>query len=216
MTRPGTDRPGDAWREAHGRLLGPAVAFVALAHALVLFFLVVPVEETVATPPEDTVVIDLVPKVPPPPEEKARPAEPILAEEPVDEEITIAPTEIVDAPPPVDQPDVPTPPLPDGEAYLFTPITEAPRCRGGCDGAAILSKLPASVRRAGVSCTLTVGLKVDPGGAVVATDLLRSSGDAACDRAALEWARETTWTTGYNRDQPVTVWIAQPVSIRTE
>lgn len=216
MNRTGADRPGDAWRDAYGRWLAPAAALVALSHALVLFFLVVPVDDTVATPTEDTVVIELVPKIPPPPEEQARPAEPILAEEPVDEEITIPPGEIEDVPPPIDRPGVAPPPAPDGDAYAFTPYTVAPRCRGGCGGEAILSRLPAALRRAGVSCSLTVGLKVDPAGAVAATDLLRSSGNAACDRAALEWARETSWTTAYNRDQPVTVWIAQPVTIRTE
>lgn len=118
--------------------------------------------------------------------------------------------------PPTDRPDVPTPPLPDEEAYAFTPYTTAPVCRGGCDAEAILSRLPAAVRRVGVSCSPTVGLKVATTGAVVATDLLRSSGVDACDRAALEWARGTVWTTAYNRDQPVTVWIAQPVTIRTE
>ncbi|MDX1661682.1 MAG: TonB family protein [Gemmatimonadota bacterium] len=216
MTSPRAERTRAEPRDAYDRLLAPAVALVALLHALVATFFVVPVDETIATPPEDVVVIDLVPKIPPPPEEKARPAEPILSEEPVDEEITIAPTEIVDVPPPVRTPDVPTPPVDGAEGYGFTPYTVAPSCREGCGAESILSRLPTHVRRAGVSCSLTVGLKVDPTGAVEATELLRPSGQAACDRAALAWARETVWTTAYNRDQPVTVWIAQPVTIRAE
>ena len=216
MTRSPNDRPGDAWHALHDRLLTPVAALVALLHVVLLHFVVVPVDETVATPPDEVTVIDLVPKIPPPPEEKARPAEPILAEEPVDAEITIAPTEIVDVPPPIDQLDGPEPPVEEDEGFTFTPYTVAPTCRSGCDGGAILERLPATARRAGVSCSLTVGLKVDPTGTVVATDLLRPSGHPGCDRAALEWAASTSWSTPYNRDRPVTVWIAQPVTIRTE
>jgi TonB family protein len=72
------------------------------------------------------------------------------------------------------------------------------------------------LKRSGVQCELTVGIRIDTAGNVTATDLLKSSGNQACDRAAQDWARTTTWTTAYNRDQAVIVWIAQPVSIQTQ
>jgi len=51
---------------------------------------------------------------------------------------------------------------------------------------------------------------------VTATQILKSSGQQGCDSAAEKWAKTTSWTTAFNRDQPVVVWISQPVSIKTE
>ena len=101
------------------------------------------------------------------------------------------------------------------ESFAFTPYTVKPRCTARCDADDILSFIPALLKRSGVSCELTVGIRIDTRGAVTATDLLRPSGNAACDQAAQQWARATRWTTAYNRDQAVTVWVAQPVTITT-
>ena len=50
-------------------------------------------------------------------------------------------------------------------------------------------------------------------GRVTATDVIRSSGVPACDAGVVEWALTTAWTTAYNRDQAVEVWIAQPIQL---
>jgi TonB family protein len=71
------------------------------------------------------------------------------------------------------------------------------------------------LKRSEVSCSLTMGIRIDTSGEVTATDLLKSSGNAACDTAAREWAKTTRWSTAYNRDQPVIVWISQPLTIET-
>src|SRR3546814_16301743 len=55
------------------------------------------------------------------------------------------------------------------------------------------------LKRSGVQCELTVGIRIDTAGNVTNTDLLKSSGNEACDRAAQEWARTTTWTRSEER-----------------
>lgn len=205
----------DRLRPAYGRWLAPSVAASAAIHAVVLFLFVAPVEHVEAERPSDLVVIEERLPVPPPPREPARPAEPVLAEAPVEDEITIPETALTTA--------VPEPPEAsriapeDGrEDTIFRPYTEAPRCRENCSGAAILSQLPRPLREAGVTCALVLGLRIDTSGQVTDTRILRPSGHPACDRAAESWARTTAWTTAYNRDEPVTVWISQPIEVRSE
>ena len=112
---------------------------------------------------------------------------------------------------------VPMPaPVPEETTFRFTPYTVRPKCRSGCSPDDILRHVPPVLKRSGVQCDLRVGIRIDTAGNVTATDLLESSGDEACDRAAQEWARTTTWTTAYNRDQAVIVWIDQPLTIQTQ
>lgn len=112
---------------------------------------------------------------------------------------------------------VPMPgPIAEERTFSFTPYTVKPKCRSGCSAEDILRHVPPLLKRSGVECELTVGIRIDTQGTVTATDLLKSSGNEGCDRAAQEWARTTRWTTAYNRDQAVIVWIAQPVSIQTQ
>lgn len=187
-------------------------------HVVLIFFLVAPRGQGFEARAEELEVIEIPPeiRIPPPPEEIARPATPVIAEEPVEEDITIAETDIEenqsvpDAPPPP-----PEEPAAVGSTFSFTPYTVKPKCRSGCSPDDILRHVPPLVRRSGMTCNLTVGIRIDTSGNVTATDLLKSSGNPACDRAAQEWATTTKWTTAYNRDQPVVVWIAQPVSITT-
>ena len=188
-------------------------------HVLIIFFFVTPRGGGFEARAEELEVIEIPPeiKIPPPPEEIARPATPVIAEEPVEEDITIAETEIIeDAPLPEAPPPAPAAEPEVGSSFTFTPYTVKPKCQRGCAAADILRNVPPLLRRSGVSCDLTVGIRIDTSGNVTATDLLKSSGNSACDQAAQQWARTTRWSTAYNRDQPVVVWIAQPVSITTE
>jgi hypothetical protein len=72
------------------------------------------------------------------------------------------------------------------------------------------------LRRAGLVCSLRLGLRIDTRGLVTQTRVLTPSDHPACDRAVEEWGATTRWKAAYNRDVPVEVWIALPVEVRTE
>lgn len=205
--------------ESYGRYMKLFTTGAILVHALLLVFFVTPRGEGFEATVEEIEVIDVPPeiKIPPPPEEIARPATPVISDEPVEEDITISETEITENEP---VPEAPPPPPAAaeevGSTFTFTPYTVKPKCQGGCTPEDILRHVPPMLKRSGVSCTLTVGIRIDTRGNVTATDLLRSSGNNACDQAAETWAKTTRWSTAYNRDQAVVVWIAQPVTIETQ
>lgn len=208
------------FRKTYTRWLMRSLLAAALVHLVVIVFFVAPSRtSTFASDSEEMVAIEMPPetKIPPPPEEIARPATPVVAAEPVDEEITIAETMIE-----VDQPVPEAPPAPSAPAaveadntehFTFTPYTVRPKCRSNCAPEDIVRNIPKVARRAGLTCELTVGIKVDRSGSVTAIDLLKPSGSVVCDTAVRRWAAETTWTVAYNRDEPVVVWIAQPVQV---
>lgn len=220
MTDKETASHSSANTRLHGNYKRYFRLFTGLAlvlHAILIYFVVAPRGAGFEARAEELEVIELPPeiRIPPPPEEIARPATPVIADEPIEEDITIAETVIEENAP---VPEAPPPPPTDevGNTFTFTPYTVKPRCQRACDADDILRHVPALLKRAGVSCSLTVGIRIDTGGNVTATDMLKSSGTPACDQAAQTWARTTKWTTAFNRDQAVTVWIAQPVSITTQ
>jgi TonB family protein len=180
-----------------------------------IFFFVAPRGAGFEARAEEMEVIDIPPeiKIPPPPEEIARPATPVISEEPIEEDITIAETDIVE-----DQevPEAPPPPSDVGNSFTFTPYTVKPKCKTNCTAKDILRHVPPLLQKSGVQCSLAVGLRIDTGGKVTATQILKSSGNQGCDSATEKWAKTTQWSTAYNRDQPVVVWISQPVSIETK
>lgn len=202
---------------AYGRYFKWFTAAAVVIHALLLVFFVAPRGEGFEPTADELEVIDVPPeiKIPPPPEEIARPATPVISEEPIEEDITIAETVITEDQP---VPEAPPPPPADegvGNTFTFTPYTVKPKCKNGCTADDILRHVPPMLKRSGVSCSLTVGIRIDTSGNVTATDLLKSSGNNGCDQAAQQWAKTTRWSTAYNRDQAVVVWIAQPVTIET-
>jgi periplasmic protein TonB len=219
-----------------------AMATSLLVHAGIAALLVwatMAVGEEVADEDEVVTLVEVVDEVippPPPPPPEMEPPPPEMADVPQGFQTLSTPTIIPpDIPPPGEEiseadfsgegaeggrAEGQGPPVPGtGEVsnvFAFTPYTVKPRCQSRCDAEDILGHVPPLLKRSGVSCTLTVGIRIDTGGAVTATDVLRSSGNSSCDQAAQAWARTTRWTTAYNRDQAVTVWIAQPLTITTE
>jgi TonB family protein len=85
-----------------------------------------------------------------------------------------------------------------------------PKCFEGCTPEA----LAAHIGEVGPACTAVIGMRIDTEGRVTATDMLRSSDDATCDRGIVQWARSTRWTPAEESGRPVIVWIAQPVGAR--
>ncbi len=203
----------DGRRVGYRRWFLPSVALSVAVHVLVLLCFVAPVDRVAAERPDELVVIEERIPVPPPPREVARPAEPVLAEAEVDVEITIPVTPLVPSTPnPPDLPEM----VPDEDGFRFVPRTVEPRCRENCTAESIMEHIPGTLRRTGLSCKLVIGLRIDTSGSVTATEILSSSGVASCDRAVESWARTSMWTTAYNRDEPVAVWVAQPIEVRTE
>jgi TonB family protein len=204
--------------EEYGRLFKMFTLAALVVHGLLIFFFVTPRGEGFEARADELEVIDIPPeiKIPPPPEEIARPATPVISEEPIEEDITIAETEIVEDQPVPEGP----PPMPEtaevGNTFTFTPYTVKPKCETNCTAKDILRHIPPLLQKSGVQCDLAVGLRIDTSGNVTATQILKSSGQQGCDSAAEKWAKTTSWTTAFNRDQPVVVWISQPVSIKTQ
>jgi hypothetical protein len=117
-----------------------------------------------------------------------------------------------DAPPPAD--DVPAL-APDADRFTFTPYTVSPRCVARCATQDVLRHLPDNLPNSRV-CRTRIGLHIDTKGRVTETDILEGSGNELCDRAVETWAQTTRWTTAYNEDVPVPVWILELVEIMPE
>lgn len=210
---------GQALSEAYRHYFTWFVASAAIIHVLIIFFAVVPsMQQSFASGGEEIALIDIPPetKIPPPPEELARPATPVIATEFIEEDITIAETEIVEDAPVVYTAPTLTKPEVSETTFVFTPYTQKPKCVAGCTPEELLRFYPPLSKKAGISCELRVGLRIDTTGTVTNTMILDSSGHPPCDESMQRWAMSTSWTVAYNRDQPVTVWISQPISITTK
>jgi hypothetical protein len=110
--------------------------------------------------------------------------------------------------------DPPPPPLLDGSGFVFTPYTVRPECLEGCTKEALGLHLREVARDR--ICAATIGVLISTSGEVTATDMLRPSGDEACDQAIARWARTTRWSPAKNGTEPVEVWIAQPLQFGPE
>lgn len=145
-------------------------------------------------------------KRPPPP---ARPAIPIESEDediPEDATIEITDLDLSELPPP------PPPPEEEDEtATIFVPYDEPPTPIGGFAAIQRNLKYPEIARKAGVEGKVLVHVRVNKKGNVISTKILQSLGNNGCDEAAVEAIKKVKWKPAYQRDKPVTVWIAIPV-----
>jgi hypothetical protein len=100
----------------------------------------------------------------------------------------------------------------DSSRFGFTPYTVTPRCVARCGTDDLLRHLPAD-RRTRLACHGAIGIHIDTNGRVMETQILRGGGNPVCDRAVRAWAQTTRWTTAYDVDQAVAVWIVQPFDL---
>ncbi len=162
--------------------------------------------------------IELPPEieVPPPPEQIQRPANPVISEAMIDEDITISPTTFEDNLPE----DLP-PPRADagtdlGAAPTFTPFTVAPEVRNRqAVGRALEREYPPLLRDAGVGGTVLMYFFIDESGRVQDYRVHESSGHNALDEAARRVAGVFEFSAAMNRDQRVPVWIQIPITFTT-
>jgi protein TonB len=167
---------------------------------------------------EELTAIELPPEIeiPPPPEQISRPASPVVTSAAIDDDITIAPTTfednpITDLPPPPTQGTVDI-----SDQPVFTPYEVAPELRNGAEVQRVLEReYPAMLRDAGVGGTVVVHFFIDEQGVVQNQRVAESSGQAQLDQAALRAASQFRFTPAMNRDTAVPVWVAIPVTFRT-
>lgn len=163
---------------------------------------------------EELTAIELPPeiRIPPPPEQIQRPANPIVSDAQIDEDITITPMLFEDrlagplTPPPtqttVDLADQP----------YFTPREVNPQFRNLAEFRRLLERAyPQMLRNSGIGGTVTLNFFINTEGAVEAVQLAETSGYPLLDEAALRVAPSIQFSPALNRDEPVAVWVAVPI-----
>lgn len=150
-------------------------------------------------------------ETPPPP-----PRPPVPVEVPNDADLQDQPLDL-DASLDIDQPLNETPPPPpsddeedDGEPEIFVVVEEMPEPMGGIAGIQDRVRYPSIAQRAGVEGTVYVQFVVTPEGRVEDAAVTRGIG-AGCDEEALRVIRETEFTPGMQRGEPVPVRMSLPV-----
>ncbi|MDP2483512.1 MAG: energy transducer TonB [Candidatus Palauibacterales bacterium] len=166
---------------------------------------------------EELAVVHLPPEVriPPPPTAVARPATPRISDEPISQQITIAPTTFAENP--VDQ--LPPPPrekapdVRDHPVYIARDVE--PRLLNGPEIGELLRRTyPPQLRDAGIEGEVLLWVYVESDGSPGVCQVHQSSGYAPLDRVAEEVARKMRFSPATCRDRPVGVWIAQPIQFR--
>jgi len=138
---------------------------------------------------------------PPPP---SRPSVPIESEsEDLDEDITIAETELDD----YDMwGDAPPPPTNTGPRVRFIPYDDPPVARSKIDPV-----YPEIAQEAGIEGTVIVQAFINARGIVEETIVLKGVPNTGLDEAATKAIRKTRFKPAKQRDRPVGVWISIPV-----
>ena len=171
---------------------------------------------------EELTSIELPPdiEIPPPPAQIIRPATPIIADEAIDEDVTIAPTTF-ELNPVEDLPLLPPPPqeaaVDVGAEPTFTPFTVAPAILNVDDvRRAMVDAYPKLLRSAGIGGTVRVFFFIDDNGAVQDYRVQQSSGYQQLDDAALSVAGLYRFSPALNRDKKVPVWVLFPIEFRVQ
>ncbi len=138
---------------------------------------------------------------PPPP---SRPSVPIESEsDDLDEDITIAETELEDF---EAWGDAPPPPTNTGPRVKFIPYDDPPVARSP-----INPVYPEIAQEAGIEGTVIVQAFINDKGIVEETIILKGVPNTGLDEAAAKAIKETRFKPAKQRDRPVGVWISIPV-----
>jgi protein TonB len=175
---------------------------------------------SVDTPEMQTNVLEVVEtvtevEIPPPPAAIPRPAIPTMGSATVSEDLTIATTSFEEFDP--DERMLPPPPAESGGGVAtgprFIPHEVAPVLTNRREMLALLDQnYPKLLKDAGIGGTVLVWVFVGTEGEVLDQQVHTSSEYDQLDQAALHVASHMRFSAAMNRDQPVQVWVAMPIS----
>lgn len=200
------------FKRKYGKYFGMAMLISLIGH--IAFILGMPsINPEIAVQQETSMeAVDLPPEVviPPPPQPLAKPSIPQMAEEEIDEDITIEET----TPPPPDL--IPEMPVAQQEekAEEFLMVAEVmPKFKT----VPPQPKMPAYIARARVDVTTVIEFFVTKSGDVDAqrTTVPTSSGYPELDEIAVEWAKKIKFHPALNRGEAVSVRVRVPVIWKT-
>lgn len=205
----------DRFKQGFGNWFWGSLLVAAVLHFLMFAFWPEMSTADVSFTTEELEAIELPPEVeiPPPPEQIARPATPVISDAVIDEDVTIASTTFEDNP----IENLPPPPTASANEDLsaaprFTPFTVRPELRNRAEIARALERnYPPLLRDAGIGGETLVWFFIDENGRVQKTQINKSSGYEALDKAALTVAEQMQFSPALNRDKKVPVWVAIPI-----
>ncbi len=155
-------------------------------------------------------------RIPPPPEAIVRPARPRVSESVLDEEITIAATTFEENPVEELAPPPPSREIDPSEHPVYVDRDTEPRLLNGPEMLRLLARLyPSALKQAGIGGEVLLWVWVDEQGNPTKSQISQSSGREQLDDAALAIVSSMRFSPALLRDQPVGVWIAQPISFST-
>jgi periplasmic protein TonB len=208
----------DRFKQSFGSWFWSSMVVATVVHfALLAFWPTLQASDMTFTMDEIS-AIELPPEIeiPPPPEQIARPANPVVTDAVIDDDITIAPTTFEDNP----IEDLPPPPteaaIDISDQPTFTPFETAPEVRNRPHVQRVLEReYPSLLRDAGIGGTVLVHFFINDQGVVETALVAESSGHNQLDDAALRVAVEFEFTPALNRDQRVPVWVQIPITFTT-
>jgi periplasmic protein TonB len=212
------DTANDRFKRSFGAWFWGSMVAATVMHMAIMAFFPNLSSSDVSFAMDNIEAIELPPEieVPPPPEQIQRPANPVISDAVIDEDITISPTTFDD-----NRPEDLPPPRADAGTDLsagptFTPYTVAPEVRNRPAVArALTQEYPPLLRDAGVGGTVLMYFFIDENGVVQDFRVQESSGHNALDQAAMRVADVFEFSAALNQDQRVPVWIQIPITFQT-
>jgi TonB family protein len=212
------DTANDRFKRSFGAWFWGSMVAATFMHMAIMAFFPNLTASDVSFLQDDITAIEIPPEieVPPPPEQIQRPANPVISETMLDDDITIAPTTFDD-----NRPDDLPPPRADagtgaGDQPTYTPFTVAPEVRNRSRVIQALEReYPPLLRDAGVGGTVVMWFYIDDTGVVQEFRVNESSGHPSLDDAAMRVANVYEFSPALNLDQRVAVWVQIPITFQT-
>ena len=218
----GLETANDRFKRGFNSWFWGSLFVATVAHFLIFAYWPSIKTEDISFTTEELAAVELPPEVeiPPPPQQIARPATPVVSTANIEEDITIAPTTFEDNP--VES--LPPPPSVSSAANdelssfkAFTPDMVRPELKNRAEIARALERFyPPLLRDAGIGATVAVNFWIDETGKVFKHEVAQSSGYPAFDEAAGKVADLMQFSPAMNRDKPVRVVVAIPITFRVQ